>query len=188
MILRLIKERLSKFLNIFRFYKKKDEIKSEKSTKKIPNSFSDGEKIIRTIFSPKNLNKSGEILPNTYRTPALMDEVSVNRLDYTNETFCKKLGKKIQQPKFKKNYFGFGLHSVKLIKDTNSNIIYTPIFKPKEFFNPFHSDIKIGYVAQKGKPLPSIFQKKTIDLANSAKLFEDFNPESDGWEGDRLTI
>ena len=145
----------------------------------IPNEFSDFEKIVRSIFSPINISKNGlRIQPNAFWTPAEIDEVSVNRLSYTTINFCKDHSKKIQNPIFKRNYFGFALLYPNQIYGCNAKIVYTPGKN-----NKFHSDIKIGYIPQKGQALPSEFQKKIKDLAKRAKLFKDPNPDSKHWEG-----
>lgn len=157
--------------------------KVKKNKPSIPKNIIDNEKIVRSIFSPKNVNKSkNTILANAYRPPSGIDEVSVNRLDYTCETFCKKLSKKIAQPQYKKNYFGLGLHTAEKIRSTNSDVFYTPI----KDINLFHSDIKIGFIPKKGEPLPSRFQKKVNDLAKCSKLFVDKDPNEPNWTGDSI--
>lgn len=166
----LIIKKLGKFLNtlnIFKFLPKK----------RIPRSISTNEKIVRTIFSPINLTKDQKkIRPNAFKPPAGVDEISVNRFDFTSAEFCKKLGKTMQ--KVDKSFFGLGLLYAYEVYSSVCNIISSPL---KE--NPFHADIKIGYAPQRGIPLPAEFSKKTKDLANKARLFEDRQPASDQWHG-----
>jgi len=185
MKLKLIKEKLKKYLNLFSCYKKTNT--TTKDTNNLPSHIGGQEKIVRSIFSPKNISKSsGTILPNAYRTRSEKDEVSVNRLDYTDANYCKKISKTIEQPNYKKNYFGFGIHAAIDIRNTQSNVVYSPILEPKEKFNIFHSDIKIGIIPEKGKQLPGQFQKKVNDLAKCARLYVDPNPESLNWDEQEL--
>ena len=81
----LISQMLKDFLNLF---------KSSKKLQLLSSEFSDTEKIARSVFSPVNVNKSDELRTNVYKSPAEMDEVSVNRLDYTNADNLKNLSKK----------------------------------------------------------------------------------------------
>ena len=102
-------------------------------------------------------------------------------MHYTNADFCKKNGKSIQNPSTDRNYFGLALLYKGEIDECNCDIHYTP-----QENNPYHSDIKIGYVPERGEPLPSEFQKKVKKLTEKSRLFEDPNPNSDVWEGDNL--
>tara|TARA_R110002167_G_scaffold121052_2_gene299298 strand:- start:3118 stop:3636 length:519 start_codon:yes stop_codon:yes gene_type:complete len=166
------------FKNLF-FRKKDDE-------DKLPFEINDDERIVRSLFSPINFNKSGELKSNAFRTPPEKDEVSVNRLDYTTATFCKKLSKKIENPSYDRSYFGLALLTAKEIRNSNSDVIYTPILNEKDLSNSFHSDIKIGYIPKRGEPLPAEFQLKVIKLTEKARLFLDPNPNSLNWEGEDL--
>ena len=87
---------LKDFLNLF---------KSSKKLQLLSSEFSDTEKIARSVFSPVNVNKSDELRTNVYKSPAEMDEVSVNRLDYTNADNLKNLSKKIENPSSKRKLF-----------------------------------------------------------------------------------
>lgn len=141
--------------------------------------FFESEKIVRSIFSPINLKKDGTGLnPNAFRSPAGIDEVSVNRLSYTNADFCKRHGKSIENPSAKRSFFGLALLYVNQILSTGSEIKYTP--KPD---NIYHADIKIGFIPVTSQPLPPQFQKKVRELAEKSKLFRDNNPSSNSWGG-----
>ncbi len=174
--------RLQKFLNILSQWFNKE----SKSLKKIPITFDESEKIIRSIYSPINIHKTqGTLRPNAFRTPPDKDEVSVNRLDYTNPFFCKKISKE-NQIIGERNYFGFALLFKKQIDLANCKIEHTPINKPKEKSNPFHSDIKIGYIPKKGEELPSEISKKISDLTKMARFYKDPNPSAMEWTGQEL--
>lgn len=167
-------QKLINFLILLVSFKKKKVL--------IPDSFSNDEKIARSIFSPINLTKDlKSIKANAFKPPSGLDEISVNRLNYTTETFCKQISVQLQNPEYKKNYFGLGLLYVNEIYESDCDIVYTPLKT-----NPSHSDIKIGYIPQKGEPLPGEFLKKTKNLANKARLFQDFNLDSDKWEGEPI--
>lgn len=162
-------------------------IKRRKSTQILPQSFGYSEKIIRSVYSPININKNkGTLNSNTFRTPPNKDEVSVNRLDYTNANFCKNISK-ANQSVGQRDYFGFAVISKFQIELSNCGIVYTPILKPKEKINIFHSDIKIGYIPERGKELPSEVSKKINDLTKLARFYIDPNPNSNYWEGNDLT-
>ena len=64
----------------------------------IPQLIANDEKIVRSIFSPINLNKNQTLKFNAFRPPANSDEISVNRLNYTTPSFCKALSKKMANP------------------------------------------------------------------------------------------
>lgn len=160
-------------MNIFPFFSK------NKNVEKLPHEFSEDEKIVRSIFSPINLKKDGTGLkPNAFRPPAGIDEVSVNRLSYTNTDFCKRHGKSIENPSARRSFFGLALLYVNQILSTGSEIKYTP-----KSDNIYHADIKIGFIPVKGQPLPPEFQKKVKELTEKSKLFRDNNPSSNSWGG-----
>ena len=130
-------------------FKKKDTIKEDEIDLSISSSFDLYEKISRTIFSPINLKKDNTLRNNSFTTPAGIDEVSVNRLNYTSSNFIKMISKKISNPDEGRNYFGMAIIDVIEIHESDSEIHYTPnkINLTTEIIdNPFHSDIKIGFV------------------------------------------
>lgn len=148
----------------------------------LPLKFEDSEKIVRSIFSPINITQDGQRLKaNAFKSPSGIDEVSVNRLSFTTTDFCKAKSKKIQNPSGNRSYFGLALLYKEAIDLCNCDILYTPKGE-----NPYHADIKIGYVPQRGEPLPSEFQLKVKNLANKSRLFKDPNPFSDRWEGETV--
>ncbi|CAN5173535.1 hypothetical protein BH23BAC1_BH23BAC1_40800 [soil metagenome] len=154
----------------------------------IPLKIDDAETIVRSVFSPINIHKKkGSLLSNTFRSPHGLDEVSVNRLDYTTVHFCKTISLKIEDPDNRRSYFGFATLKAKEIRETKSEVFYTPILEPEESFNEYHSDIKIGYISLKGEPLPAEFQLKVDELTSMAKLYKDPDPNSLEWKGEPIT-
>ena len=127
--------------------------KSKSEQISLPDAIDDEELISRSIFSPVNVTKKYKLRTNVYKSPPEMDEVSVNRLNYTTPTFCKVLSKKIEQPENKRKYFGLAILKASEIRETKSDVVYSPIISPKENKNPFHADIKVGYIKPKGEQL-----------------------------------
>jgi hypothetical protein len=81
-----------------------------------------------------------------------------------------------------KTFFGLAILNANEIREVDANIIYSPILD-KQKNNPFHADIKIGYVPMyKGEPFPSEYQYKISQLAKKARLYIDDNPESNTWD------
>jgi hypothetical protein len=148
----------------------------------LPKYIDDPERIVRVLFYPKMVTKDRKsIRSNAYRTPPEKDEVSVLRQDYCSATFCKEYGKKIQDPKNKKAYFGFGLLTAVKIRNVDADVVYSP-----KADNDYHADIKIGYIPKKGEQLPAEYKFKVDEMAKMAKLYIDPNPSSNEWEGEDL--
>nr|WP_319401014.1 hypothetical protein [uncultured Carboxylicivirga sp.] len=180
-------KKLKNYLTSLSFFKNSKERKNEGSTDKepsIPNEIDNTERIVRFIYSPFHLNKKkNKVIAGAYKTPLGMDEVSVNRFNYTNANFCKKHGKKGQDLP-SKTFFGLSMLNAHEIKETESEVVYTPILE-KERKNPFHSDIKIGFTPiVKGEPFPAEFQQKIHQMAKTSRLYIDENLDSDNWEGE----
>lgn len=153
----------------------------------IPDDISESEKIVRSVFSPININpKTKKLKSNTFKSPSGKDEVSVTRLDYAGADFCKNFGIQIQNPNFGRGFFGLGVLDGSEIYSTDSDIVFTPILKPNLPENPYHADIKIGYFAVKGEQLPAEFQYKIDKLAQKCRFYEDPNPQVRNWKGSAL--
>ena len=90
-------KKLRNYLTSLSFFKKTKESNNESFDYKklsIPDEISDSEKIERFIYSPFHLNKKKtKVVAGAFKTPLGIDEVSVNRYDFTNANYCKKLGK-----------------------------------------------------------------------------------------------
>lgn len=163
-------QKLRKLLNIFAIFRKKNTL---------PYTFHSSEKIARTIFSPINITADQKnIRPNAFKSVAGIDEISVNRLSHTTIDFIRDLGKGMTNRNNDREYFGFGILIYFEIIECKADITYTP-----KDYNSYHSDIKLGYVPIKGKPLPSEYAQKAKNLANKARLYKDPKPESNEWEG-----
>ena len=182
-ILNFFRKRLDQFKLIF---KNKDKIRG---TKEVPLIFGEKEKISRTIFSPINIKKNNTLKNNVFTTPSGKDEVSVNRLTYTTPDFVKKISKLIEKPENDRKYYGFAILNVHEIYECDSKIVYSPNYIQtinKKIENKYHSDIKIGYIKEKGKPLPPEFSFKIDQMTSKARLYIDDDPGSDSWKGKDL--
>ncbi|MEX0813714.1 MAG: hypothetical protein WD048_15960 [Chitinophagales bacterium] len=168
-----IKKKLKKLTNSLRPYKNS----SKSATKsEIPNHIADIEKIVRVLLFPTQFRKSDEILKwQAFRTKAGEDEVSVIRLDYCDENFCKKHGKSIQDPNRKASYYGLGVLFASEIRDLEADVIYTPKH------HDFHADIKVGYVPTKGEAIPPEIKYKMEEMASKARIYKDSSPDTDLW-------
>lgn len=179
MMLKSLQRRAKSFLNIFNRFKKSQEIP-------VPNIIESEEKIVRSIFSPVNVTNNNKLRTNAFKSPGGIDEVSVNRLDFTTPHFCKGLSKKNENPKSKRAYFGLALLKAFEIRDSEAEVISSPILDKADNYNPFHSDITVGYVKEKGEQLPAEINYKITLLTNKARFYKDPNPEHTEWSGDDL--
>jgi hypothetical protein len=153
---------------------------------KLPLSISNEERIVRTLYSPINFNKkNGNLQNNAFQSPAGKDEVSVNRLNYTTATFCKELGKKFENPSKNRSYKGFAVLDASEIRIVDAEVLATPI-NENNLKNPFHGDIKIGYIKTKGNPLPSEYNRKVRRMKDISRLYNDPKLNSEKWEGEDL--
>ena len=170
--------------NIFQQFKVNDEIQHSADIQNdIPRLISDNENIARFIFSPINVNpKNDNLKPNCFRPPAGYDEVSVNRYDYTDENFLKKIALQMQAPK--KDFYGLAIVKASIIRGNDFEVIYTPI----ENKNPFHSDIKIGYTVEKDVELPAEISFKIKKLLQNTILFKDSDGSTDNWTGAEIKL
>jgi len=155
----------------------------------IPNDFSNLEKITRTIFSPINVKKDESLRNNSFTTPANLDEVSVNRLNYSTPNFIKKISKFISNPDKGRSYLGIAVINVKEIYESDSDIVYTPneiTIDEITLENKFHSDIKIGFIKEAGNPLPMKYVYKVEKMVQKSRFYRDNNPNSESWESGDL--
>ena len=169
--------------NIFKLFRRKGKLTKDKQ--KISDVVLDSERIVRSIFSPLYLHKRKKTLqPIAFKSPRNIDEVSVNRLEFTTPDFCKTISKEIEQPENRKSYFGLAVIKTSEIRDVRAEVVYSPIVN----VNDFHSDIKIGYVLATGEELPAEFQLKIKRMTNLARLYPDMNPDDSKWAGDKNLI
>ncbi|MEI9958656.1 MAG: hypothetical protein WDM90_20635 [Ferruginibacter sp.] len=181
-MIRKLKELLTLFLSwVNKIFNRK------KISSNLPNTIAESERIARSIFSTINIDKKkGTLKPNAFRTPSGKDEISVNRLDYTTADFCKSEAKRNEMPASDRNYFGLAILYKHEITDFNFQVVYTPILTPPEQANPYHADIKIGFIPEKGKELPIELSHKINTLTKIARFYKDPTPHTDSWNGGNL--
>ena len=146
----------------------------------IPEVISDNEKLLRVLFHPIFVTKDGQkVKPKAFRSPHSKDEVSVTRLHYSIPDICKRQA--LTMRRSKDTYFGFAIINTIEVRELDANVIYSPSKK-----NIAHADIKIGYVSEKGQPLPARYSFKLGQMAKKARLYKDPNPNLTEWNGEEL--
>lgn len=148
----------------------------------VPDIFEEGEKLVRIIFSPFHIDKKNpsKITHIAFRSPSGIDEVSVNRLNFTTATFCKNQGQAMNS--LAKTFSGLATIRHKVVIDLGAFVRIS-----KQVDNPFHADIYYGIILQKGEPAPAELNLKMKDLARLAFFYPDTNPNSVEWEGDDVS-
>jgi hypothetical protein len=175
-------KRLKNFLNLFKLSNYKD--KNLKTS--LPINIHGTEAIIRAVYSPINLHKNGKKVNNSFYKPrAGEDEISVNRLDFTTPIFLKELAKFFENTSERRSYFGFSLLKASEIEESELRTVYSPLTKPVD--NPYHADIKIDYVVERGVQPPAEISYKIKNITVKSRFYSDPNPESKEWNGDKLT-
>lgn len=147
----------------------------------IPNILGEDEKLVRIIFSPFHIDKKNptQLTPNAFRPPSGIDEVSVNRLSFTNADVCKQHGKSMNSDK--KTFFG--LASIRYSAVLAANV-FARVSKLED--NPSHADIYFGTILQKGEPAPANINIALKELAAKARYFPDPNKDADTWLGEDI--
>jgi hypothetical protein len=119
---------------------------------KFPRLFFNKERIIRTIYSKRNVN------PNTntpkanffqfrYNSETDKMELSCTRFELDSLEYCRFLGRHYEDSAYDRTYYGFGCTTVALIKQLATyDLIFTPKLNivPKNYF---HSDVYDGSYA-----------------------------------------
>jgi hypothetical protein len=168
----------------------------------IPLEISDEEILVRGIVAPffvssKNILKREAFLPKN-----LDSGVSLLRLDFTTEDFCKNHSAALVFPN--NSYKGLGTINKKMIFTINSNkeiseeayINGTPI---DEFNNyrkdnligktdkglPMHADLYYSGQMQEGA-VQTKYRQYANQLAKHAIYYEDPNPKIKNWNGEKL--
>lgn len=150
----------------------------------IPKEFIDDEKIIRAVYSKHNINpNNNNIKANFFKHSS--NELSCNRLDYSNVDCIKKLSVLNNKPDKDRIFYGFGCTSPSIIKkyiDGYWYLLYTP---KEEENNPFHCDIKFKDEYVK---LNQATDSRINDLIDTIKekywnFFFDKNTNTEIWNG-----
>ena len=161
----------------------------------IPKKVGEEERVMRTIFHPANFNeKKGKLKPNFMKPPAEADEedntitsnkLSTTRYDYAGLEFCRAHARN-HQSEPRRHYWGFGRFVVgQLIAPRMiEGQAYKCVVKHKPANdNPAHANINLGFRTAIGVPLDGQLQEYIKQLADSAEILQDPNPESKKWIG-----
>lgn len=164
----------------------------------IPKEVGEEERVMRTIFHPANFNeKKGKLKPNFMKPPAEADEedititsnkLSTTRYDYAGLEFCRAHARN-HQSEPRRHYWGFGrfvvgqLIAPRIIEGQ----AYTCVVQHKPVDdNPAHANINLGFRTAVGVPLDGQLQEYIKQLADSAEILQDPNPESEKWLGQEI--
>lgn len=164
----------------------------------IPIQIDGEERIMRTIFSPANVNeKDNKLRSNFMKPPSCPDEddptitsnkLSSTRFDYAGMEFCRAHARNHQSAP-RRHYWGFGQFVVREL--TAPQIIgdkkYCCVMQNKPApDNPAHANIVLGFREEAGKTLDSQLSDYFKQLTKSAKVLQDPQPESLMWVGEQV--
>lgn len=187
MALLSLQNTLRRFNGFFRSIKlKKPTLKPiDSDSVSVPDIVANEEKIVRVVYSPKNLKATGdELRANFYKSDRSgTDEVSTIRLDYCSEQFCKDHGRKHQQPEYKRKYAGLAMLIANYIRTVGVHVGITTVdvISTKEVFEE-HADIVLGYIRpQEGDEYPGEYNYILEQLRMNANLIIDNSPDNPEW-------
>lgn len=145
----------------------------------IPSEINDDEKIVKVIFNPLNINKKGDLKPNTFRCPN--DDLSVNRLNYSSLDLCKCQGINLEKKASKemasqKKFFGIALIFAREIRELSINVFYRPVFG-----NKAHAEIVTGIRGKVGEAMTAEYIYLTDKLASSSRVYVDSDTRKRKW-------
>ncbi len=123
---------------------------------KFPYLFHSEERIVRIVFSPKQINEKTNALKANFihfrlNNKTCKNELSSSRIELEKLEFLRRFGKLTEDPNNKRNFYGFACTSVKQIRNLDYIIKFTPnTFE--EIKNLFHTDILDTYNIAVGNP------------------------------------
>lgn len=170
----------------------------------IPREIAPTETLIRGIVHPYFYSNSQKRLKaEAFLPPAFKRDVSVLRLSYTDEHFCKRHCKGLRIGTDGR-YVGMAAVAAKSIEEANDlptldgiiAVEATPLdgnYQTISIFEvttdtaglPMHADILYRDPAPRGKPNPTALIAARY-LLSKASYYSDPQPESDNWDGDNL--
>ena len=186
-------KRLKDWLNLCLTY-----VRRSLGMRVIPNKVGEEERVMRTIFHPANFDKKGKTLRSNFmKPPAEPDEedssitsnkLSTTRYDYAGIEFCRSHARN-HQSEPRRHYWGFGQFVVgQLIAprmiDGQTHTCSVKHKPAKD--NPAHANINLGFRSVVGVPLDGQLQEYIKQLADSAEILQDPNPESEKWLGPEI--
>lgn len=161
----------------------------------IPQSIAGQERIVRILYDPVHFKvvkpkKPSEVEQRILRFKAFeppynLDEISVTRLEYSSPDFCKLFGRERQKPEGRRNYYGLAVLFAHEIRGINAEVEHTPDYT-SENYNPAHSDIHLGFILEKDKPVTAQQQLMMDRLAQVARVYKDEDITADVWNSGEL--
>lgn len=172
-------------------------------SKQIPLVISENEILVRGIVSPFFVSSKRRLKREAFLPRNSTSGVSLLRLYYTTEDFCKNHSANLVFPN--NEYRGLGTINIKMVRKLNKNsdlsetayvkatpldisLSYEknkPVFK-KDRGLPMHADLFYeGQEFQTGT-VQTKYRQYSNELAKLASYFEDPSPKSPGWRGESL--
>lgn len=164
----------------------------EKEDIVIPDSFTDEERILRGLYSPKFFTKANALKSNAFQLrPELDKGVSVLRLDFSDTDTCKRICKSIEKPEVDKTYVGLALLVVRAVLAASIPPNNTRLVSIPEEGIPHHAEIYyylngVHFVCPKGQQHPKEIIFMMDKLRGAAIVYHDNNPNGEGWGGPDL--
>ena len=129
--------------------------------KKFPNFFFRKERIVRAIYSEKNINQKNNTLKANfvqfrYNPKTGKNELSSNRFELETIENCRLLGRLNEDPQYDRNYYGLACIGVSSIKEFQEYTLkFTPVLdsEPKNYSHCDIYDDSIPLI-QVGQALP----------------------------------
>lgn len=142
-----------------------------------PNLFFKKERIIRIIYSPRNINPNTKNLKANFIQFRLgksseKHELSCNRFEIDTLINCRRRGKENSDSTFKRNFYGYGCTSVALIRlDDNYSLKYTPNFPDNHSHCDIYHDVVNDLQSGEANPAEINYQKEIF--LKKWKAYED---------------
>lgn len=157
----------------------------------IPQDVDDTEYVMRTIFSPANLNAKGGLRPNYMRpqfskqdeddSSIASNKLSVTRYNYVGIEFCRDHAKKNSSMP-NRMYWGFARFLTKDIRKCEVDVVSKPTrnnFAHANIVYPFQIQVQIN----NGVPLDPEIELKIKQLLKESTILQDPDPYSKEWTG-----
>lgn len=153
----------------------------------MPIHVSDGERIVRAIYSPYHV-KNNQLKHQAYDPTPRTDEISVMRIEHMGARLCKRRAKSFENPAHKKIYRGFAVLRTSSVRARSMDVIDS-----RRHYNG-HADIKLLmeelYLLEPNEPPSAEMGKKLKDLKDAllgaSNYVPDANAQHTAWQGDKL--
>ena len=147
--------------------------------RKVPININQDEKIVKVVFSPLNFTAKQQLKGNAFKCKR--DDLSVNRLDYTDLHLCKCLGLSLEKQALKKGMKNKGFVGVALLFTSEIREQASIVFKPV-WGNKAHAEIVTGIVdEQAGEAQKAEYNLIAETLARKSRVFKDSDTKKRRW-------